>query len=85
MRRSYISLGGLVTATGFLSATGTVGNKLPRPNDAVKIANAALQTKNVAGEWTPAVGDSWNYNLALPVDTTVDVDVVMIDMGELFL
>ncbi|CAM9831732.1 unnamed protein product, partial [Hapterophycus canaliculatus] len=26
-------------------------------------------------------GQSWNYNLASPVDTTVDVDIFFIDMG----
>lgn len=34
------------------------------------------------GGWTPAVGDSWNYNLATPVKTSADVDVFLIDMGE---
>lgn len=29
-----------------------------------------------------AVGQSWNYNLNTPVDTTADVDVFFIDMGE---
>ena len=32
--------------------------------------------------WTPRVGESWNYNLATPVKTSVDVDVFLIDMGE---
>ena len=34
------------------------------------------------GRWTPAVGDSWNYNLATPVKTGADVDVFLIDMGK---
>lgn len=34
------------------------------------------------GGWTPTVGDSWNYNLATPIKTSVDVDVFLIDMGE---
>ena len=34
------------------------------------------------GRWTPAVGDSWNYNLATPVKTSADVDVFLIDMGK---
>lgn len=36
----------------------------------------------VGHAWTPVVGNSWNYNLETPVDTTVDVDVVFIDTGE---
>lgn len=32
------------------------------------------------GGWTPTVGDSWNYNLATPVKTNIDVDVFLIDM-----
>lgn len=32
--------------------------------------------------WTPAVGDSWNYNLNAPVKLNVDVDVVFMDMGK---
>lgn len=34
------------------------------------------------GKWTPRIGDSWNYNLATPVDTDTRVDVFFIDMGE---
>lgn len=34
------------------------------------------------GKWTPRIGDSWNYNLATPVDTNTSVDVFFIDMGE---
>lgn len=34
------------------------------------------------GGWTPAVGQSWNYNLATPLKTNVDVDVFLIDMGK---
>lgn len=31
--------------------------------------------------WVPRVGDTWNYNLATPVDTDIDADVFVIDMG----
>lgn len=31
-----------------------------------------------------SVGQSWNYNLASPVDVNADVDVFFIDMGEYF-
>lgn len=34
-------------------------------------------------DWTPKVGDSWNYNLHAPVEIAVNADVVFIDMGEL--
>lgn len=34
------------------------------------------------GEFAFSVGQSWNYNLASPVDTAVDVDIFFIDMGE---
>lgn len=33
--------------------------------------------------WVPKVGDTWQYNLDTPVDTTVDADVFFIDSGEL--
>lgn len=36
-----------------------------------------------SGDFTFALGQSWNYNLASPVDVDVDVDVFFIDMGEL--
>ena len=32
--------------------------------------------------WVPRVGDTWNYNLDTPVDTSADVDVFFIDMGK---
>lgn len=34
-------------------------------------------------EWTPAIGDSWNYNLDTPVETGIGVDVIFMDMGKL--
>lgn len=34
------------------------------------------------GKWTPKIGNTWNYNLATPVDTNAGVDVFFIDMGE---
>ena len=33
-------------------------------------------------DWTPTVGESWNYNLQAPVKTNIDVDVFVIDTGE---
>lgn len=36
-----------------------------------------------SGDFTFALGQSWNYNLASPYNTDVDVDVFFIDMGEL--
>lgn len=32
--------------------------------------------------WVPRVGDTWNYNLDTPVDTSANVDVFFIDMGK---
>lgn len=87
MNRSCISLVGVVAATGFLFAAGADAGTLPRPIDSVKIASNAIQTRldssTTDDEWVPAVGQSWNYNLMVPVDTSVNADVVMIDMGEL--
>lgn len=34
--------------------------------------------------WIPKIGDHWNYNLNTPVDTSIDVNVFFIDMGESF-
>lgn len=34
------------------------------------------------GVWVPRVGDTWQYNLNTPVDTSVKADVFFIDMGE---
>lgn len=34
------------------------------------------------GDFTFSGRQSWNYNLGSPVDTSVDVDVFFIDMGE---
>ncbi|CAN0235414.1 unnamed protein product [Scytosiphon promiscuus] len=83
MNRSYISFLGVAAAAGFLLASGAdVDTLKKRPSDdSVKIAgNKALGSLATSGEWEPAVGESWNYNLMTPVETSVDVDVVMIDM-----
>ncbi|CAM9515895.1 unnamed protein product [Scytosiphon promiscuus] len=85
MSVASISLVGLVAATGILFASGADVDALLRRVDSLQNANAALQTRLAScpsDEWIPAVGESWNYNLMPPVDTTVDVDVVMIDMDD---
>ena len=33
-------------------------------------------------KWVPRIGDTWNYNLDTPVDTSAHVDVFFIDMGK---
>lgn len=81
------SLLGLVAASACLFASGADVDALLRRIDILQTANAALRTRLDAcpnDEWIPTVGESWNYNLMTPVDTTVDADVVMIDMGECF-
>lgn len=47
-------------------------------NDVTSVTSSGSST------WIPRVGDSWNYNLDAPVDTDVNVDIIFIDMGELF-
>lgn len=55
-------------------------------DDAATASLQHLETRLAEAEggsgWTPAVGDSWNYNLDTPVKRNVDVDVFLIDMGK---
>lgn len=43
--------------------------------------NDSAPSPRPSSGWVPRVGDTWNYNLATPVDTDIDADVFVIDMG----
>lgn len=75
-----------------LSLAATVGAKnlndgVARQSGATKQdakvrSNQERRLADYEGEWTPRAGESWNYNLAAPVDTAADVDVVVMNVGE---
>lgn len=44
--------------------------------------NEPAPSPPASGDFAFALGQSWNYNLASPVNTDVEVDVFFIDMGE---
>lgn len=48
----------------------------------IAFASLIALGSRVVNAWTPAVGDSWNYNLITPVKVNAEVDVVFIDMGK---
>lgn len=67
------------TETTALSAVNNDNGKKLAPRRA-RLADC--EDKGTGSAWSRTVGYSWNYNLATPVETCINVDVLVIDMGE---
>ncbi|CAN0161743.1 unnamed protein product [Scytosiphon promiscuus] len=50
------------------------------PSPTAESTPLPTETADEEGDFAFSLGQSWNYNLASPVDTSVDVDVFFIDM-----
>lgn len=79
---------GPTPAPGASSATTTETESGPEPMTHTTTSSTTTASSTIESSrpktvsWTPRIGDTWNYNLATPVDIATDVDVFFIDMGE---
>lgn len=73
-----------------LTSTPVVGGATPTSSpeqqpvqaEGPHVPTPAPQGGASPAKWVPRLGDTWNYNLDTPVDTSARVDVFFIDMGE---